>query len=72
MKIAKVISQHRRDMRVDLECEHCGEVEKNDWAYDDDNYHRNVVPNIKCKACGKISDENYRALTTKYAQGQQV
>ena len=28
MKIKQINSQHRRDLRVDYECEHCGFIKK--------------------------------------------
>lgn len=66
MKIKTIISQHRRDFTADLECEHCGAVERLNSGYDDANYHQNVIPNIECHACGKKAPENYRPLAPKY------
>lgn len=54
MKIKSIKSQSRRDIYGDLECEACGAVQKF-VGYDDHNYHVNVVPHIKCKACNKSS-----------------
>lgn len=71
MHIKKIISQHRRDFKAEFECEHCGHIETN-WGYDDANFHHNVIPNMKCKKCGKKADENYRALETKYPEGFQI
>ena len=65
MKIKKIIWQSRRDFTALYECEHCGH-ETEGSGYDDNNFHRNVIPNIKCSKCGKIAEENYRPLTTKY------
>lgn len=67
MKIKTILSQHRRDFSATLECEHCGHEQKLTSGYDDDNYHRNVIPNFKCGKCDKPASENYRPLTTKYA-----
>lgn len=65
MKVKEIISQHRRDFRAIYVCEHCGaEIEKG--GYDDANFHQNVIPKMKCATCGRISDENYCPLTTKY------
>lgn len=72
MKIKKIIHQHRRDFFADMECEHCGHVEPDYPGYDDDHFHRNVIPEIRCKSCGKSSGEDYRPLTTKYPENQQV
>ena len=44
--------QEERDFTAIYECEHCGATEKG-CGYDDDNFHRNVIPAMKCKACGK-------------------
>ena len=67
MKIQKINSQSRRDFYADMVCEHCGHVEKNVSGYDDDYFHRNVIPKMKCKQCGEHSPEDYRPLGTKYA-----
>lgn len=66
MKIKKVIYQKRRDFRAVYQCEHC-EKEHEDYGYDDDNFHKNVIPSMKCKSCGKTSPKEYRPLSTKYA-----
>ena len=72
MKIKTIISQHRRDFTATMVCEFCGAESLNKYGYDDDNYHRNVIPNMKCKACGKSADESYRPLTTRYPEGFQI
>ncbi len=71
MKIEKILSQHRRDFEAIYICEHCKSTEK-DSGYDDQFFHQDVIPKMKCKKCGKISPENYRALTTKYPEGMTV
>ena len=71
MRIKTIISQHRRDFTADYECEHCNHVIRMS-GYDDDNFHRNVIPKMVCKKCGKIADNNYRPLTTKYPEGYQI
>jgi len=54
MQIKNIIRQHRRDFTATYACEHCGkEVEGR--GYDDDNFHRNVIPAMKCRECGKDS-----------------
>ncbi len=71
MKIKEILTQTRRDFKAIYLCEHCNtEVEGN--GYDDDNFHRNVIPKMECKSCGKKADENYRPLGTKYPEGMQV
>ncbi len=65
MKIKKIISQHRRDFRAVYECEHCGH-EYEGSGYDDSHFHKNVIPDMTCKNCGKKAAEDYRPLATKY------
>lgn len=72
MKIKKILTQHRRDFTAILECEHCGKEETLKTGYDDGNYHRNVIPQMKCKKCGKIAPEDYRPLATKYPEGMVI
>jgi len=72
MKIKKFNSQHRRDFYADMECEHCGHISKNVSGYDDANFHQNVIPKMKCPKCGKTSPDDYRPLTTKYAEHEVV
>jgi len=72
MKIKTINSQSRRDFRADMECEHCGNIEKNVSGYDDSFFHSNVIPKMKCKKCGKIASDEYRSLTTKYSDNQVV
>lgn len=67
MRIKRIISQIRRDFYADYECEHCGYVDKNRYGYDDTNFHRNVIPKMKCPKCGKTADKNYRPLSIKYS-----
>ena len=71
MKIKKILSQHRRDFTAIYECEHCGHTEEG-YGYDDANFHKNVIPTFSCKKCGKVADENYRPLCTKYPEGFQI
>ena len=72
MKIKKINSQNRRDFYADMECEHCGHIEKNVSGYDDAYFHENVIPKMKCKKCNKKANENYRPLATKYPEGFQI
>jgi hypothetical protein len=71
MKIKTIESQSRRDFYAVYVCEHCG-AEKRGSGYDDDNFHRNVIPAMKCDGCGKTAAEDYRPLGTKYPEGQTV
>jgi len=72
MKIKKITSQHRRDFGAVLECEHCGSTQELTSGYDDDYFHRNVIPNIECRTCGKVAPDTYRPLATKYPAGMQI
>lgn len=54
------------------ECEHCGHTTKERGGYDDSYFHQTVIPAMKCEKCGKTAGEDYRPLTTKYPDGQQV
>ena len=65
MKIKEITSQYRRDFNAVYECEHCGYTHTG-LGYDDDYFHRTVIPNITCPKCGKKAPEDYRPLTTKY------
>ncbi len=71
MKIKRIESQHRRDFYAIFECEHCGH-ERRENGYDDDNFHRFVIPSMKCEECGKTAPEDYRPLATKYAAHEVV
>jgi DNA-directed RNA polymerase subunit RPC12/RpoP len=71
MKIKAITSQSRRDFYAIYVCEHCGE-ESTGSGYDDNNFHVNVIPKMKCKKCGFTSPENYMPNTTKYPDGMQV
>lgn len=72
MRIIEITHQHRRDFVADFQCEHCGRVVRNMQGYDDDHFHRNVIPTIPCPDCRKTSPESYRPLTTKYPEGFQI
>jgi transcription elongation factor Elf1 len=55
MKIKEINSQIGRDFYADFECEHCGHIEYDMPGYDDANFYQNVIPNMKCKKCGRKS-----------------
>lgn len=71
MRIREITSQTRRDFYAIYECEHCGRTRKG-YGYDDDNFHRNVIPAMKCEACGQTAAEGYRPLATRYPEGVTV
>lgn len=72
MKIKKILSQHRRDFQADFVCEHCGHVDKDVKGYDDDNFHKNVIPTWPCDKCGKTAPDDYQPKTPLYAAGEVV
>jgi len=67
MRIKEITDQSRRDFNAIYECEHCHAVVAGN-GYDDANFHRNVIPAMKCKKCGKTADPNYRPLAPKYSE----
>lgn len=71
MKIESMISQHRRDFTAIFICEHCGDKVKRN-GYDDAYFHTQVIPQLKCMACDKVSPANYVPQPTKYPEGQHV
>ena len=71
MKIKKILSQHRRDFDAIYECEHCGH-EHTGMGYDDQHFHKNVIPDMKCPVCEKTAGSDYRPLATKYPEEQLV
>jgi len=75
MTIKKINYQHRRDFSAIMECEFCKATEVNNDGYDDENYHNNVIPNMKCKNCGKSSISGGAKVTPhipKYPEGFQI
>lgn len=71
MKIKSITSQTRRDFTAIYECEQCGAT-KTGSGYDDDHFHRNVVPAMKCDVCGTKAPPDFRPLGTKYAEYETV
>jgi len=57
MEIKEIKNQIRNDFTWIGECEHCGHTHKYTSGYDDNNYHDNVIPNMKCKVCHKSSND---------------
>lgn len=57
MKIHKVNNSYGYDFYWEGICEHCSAInEKMPPGYDDTNYHKNVIPKMICKSCGKNRD----------------
>lgn len=61
MQIKKITSQHRNDFSADMECEHCGHVDKLTTGYNDAFYHERVIPAMHCTECGKNRAGDLRA-----------
>lgn len=57
MKLIKITWQQRFDFSGILQCEHCHIYQSMMEGYDDQNFHQKVIPAIKCKSCGKRSNE---------------
>ena len=72
MKIEQITSQHRRDFGAILVCEHCDQKQRLPSGYDDEHFHKNVIPIIPCSTCGKTAPDDHRPLTTKYPDGMTV
>ena len=71
MKIKVIESQCLVLFWAIYECEHCGHEERLS-GYDDDHFHRNVIPAMPCKKCGKTAPDGFRPVGTKYAEHEQV
>ena len=63
MKIKEMLSSNRNDYTADMECEHCGHVQKDRYGYNDANYHNNVIPTQHCQGCGKNRAGELRVKT---------
>ena len=71
MKIEKILRQHRRDFTAIYVCEHCGKTMESS-GYDDDYFHRKVIPSMHCPECGKKAPDDYRPLATKYGANEVI
>ncbi len=71
MRIQKIVSQTRRDFTAIYECEHCNHTHQGN-GYDDDNFHKNVIPRWSCSQCDKKSSDDYKPRTPKYPEGLQL
>ena len=69
-----MLSQHRRDFTAIYKCEFCGN-ESTGSGYDDRNFHDNVIPDMKCKSCGKSTVSENAPITpteTRYPENFQI
>lgn len=71
MRIKVITDQTRRDFYAIYVCEHCNHETKGS-GYDDDHFHRNVIPTMVCKECGKTAPADSKPLGTKYQAHQVV
>lgn len=77
MKLIEKLDQFRRDFQGKYECQSCGNIEIDNSldSYDDDYFHDNIIPDMKCKKCGKSTLDlglpNER-MATKYPPYQVV
>lgn len=71
MKIKEITSQSRRDFYAIYICEHCL-FEMKSHGYDDENFHKRVIPQMVCKSCGEKAPENSMSMTPKYAASDVV
>ena len=71
MRIKQITYQFRRDFDAIYECEHCGFICKG-GGYDDENFHKNVIPDMICPNCGKKSPPSYKPREPKYPEGYQI
>jgi len=71
MKIKEITYQNRRDFYAIYECEHCGN-EYESVGYDNEYYHKEIIPNMECAFCFRKANGNYRPLATKYPEGYQI
>lgn len=56
MKIINTSSWLRRDFNATLQCEACGHKQERKGCYDDDHFHKNVIPTIECGNCGESTN----------------
>lgn len=75
MKLVEKLSQNRRDFQGKYECQGCGfcKTDKGKYSYDDDNFHENVIPKMKCPNCGQSTTTlglQNAPIATKYPPHQ--
>ncbi len=64
MRVINIYDLCRNDCTMDCECEYCGKVEKDKYAYNDANYIHNVVPSRYCSSCGKNAKGEIKPIET--------
>lgn len=53
MYVIKAYDFFRNDCTMDLQCEHCGHMDTDKSAYNDEYFRNHVVPDRHCSKCGK-------------------
>lgn len=54
MQVVKVVWRYHNDYSADLQCEHCGNIQRGGGLYADENYYFNVLPALYfCNKCGR-------------------
>ena len=74
MRLIEKRNQHRRDFTGVYRCESCG-YEKVGSGYDDNYFHRHVIPAMECPVCNESSvslGSLPQETRTKYADWQVV
>lgn len=73
MKIEKFTHRNRRDFKALFACDNKGcDHKEESWGYDDMNFHQNVVPQMKCKKCGRTSPKKEAQQQPRYPEGLQL
>ena len=76
MRIIRITDQIRRDFWADMECEGCGHIKSHVSGYDDRYFHDQVIPDMKCPACGESRNSlgivQERPTRTRYAEWEVV
>jgi hypothetical protein len=75
MKLKNITSQSRRDFWGTYQCEFCEHTEEKVSGYDDDYFHSNVTPQMKCKKCGESTlskGGDIQEVKTKYPECYQI
>lgn len=77
MKLIEKIAQNRRDFQGKYECQSCGHIEVDNGlrSYDDDYFHDEVIPSMRCEQCGESTfslDLPNERMATRYAPHEVV
>lgn len=74
MRLKEITDQTRRDFWGVYECEKC-QYQQTIKGYDDDYYHQQVTPSMRCSACGESTNSlgaKPLEIKTKYEAHQVV